>query len=194
MNTPAHVIFAAAAFARPYDRMRTFAALAGALGPDLSLYVMAGTSIWILGLSPHYVFDTLYFSDAWQQVFKVDNSFIVWGAVFAFAWWLGAKNGMVFAASGLMHLAFDFPLHHDDGRPHFWPVSDWVFQSPISYWDRAHHAGVVGPIEMGLSLLFCLLLIRRFPSLRSRMLICALAAVQFAPVFIWVFVFSANSG
>ena len=184
MNTPAHVIFAAATFARPYDRRRTFAALSGALAPDVSLY--------ILGISPHVVFDQLYFSDSWQTIFAVDNSFIVWAGAFGLAWWFQARNGMVFAASGLMHLALDFPLHHDDGRPHFWPVSDWVFQSPVSYWDHAHHAGIVGPIEMGLSLLFCLVLIRRFKSLRSRLLIVGLAAVQVAPVFFWMFVFSSG--
>lgn len=189
MNTPAHLIFAAAAFARPYDRKRTVAALAGALAPDLSLYVMSITALYVLGLSPHYVFDTLYFSDAWQTVFAADNSFVIWGAAFALAWWFGAQNAMVFAASGLMHLALDFPLHHDDGRPHFWPVSDWVFQSPISYWDQAHHAGIVGPIEMAVSLILCLVLMRRFTSLRSRVLIGGLAAVQLFPVFIWVFVF-----
>ena len=86
MNTPAHIIFAAAAFARPYERKRTFAALAGALAPDLSLYMMAGTAIYIMGISPYVVFGQLYFSDAWQQVFAVDNSFIVWGLAFGLAW------------------------------------------------------------------------------------------------------------
>ncbi|MFK7940567.1 MAG: cobalamin biosynthesis protein CobQ [Roseovarius sp.] len=190
MNTPAHLIFAAAAFAQPYQRRTTYAALAGALAPDLSLYVMAGVSLYVLGLSPSYVFDTLYFSDAWQAVFKVDNSFIVWGAGLALAWWMGARTAMIFAASGLLHIAFDFPLHHDDGRAHFWPLSDWVFESPISYWDRSAHAGIIGPIEMGLSALFCVILILRFPSVRSRVLIGALGAVQIAPVFFWAFVFA----
>lgn len=193
MNTPAHLIFAAAAFARPFDRRRTFAALTGALAPDLSLYVMVGVSLYVLNLSPHYVFDTLYFSDAWQRVFAVDNSFLVWGAAFGLAWVMGARNAMVFAASGLMHLAFDFPLHHDDGRPHFWPVSDWVFQSPVSYWDRAHHAGIVGPIEMALSLLFCLILMRRFSSLRSRILIGGLGAVQLLPLVMWAYIFASGA-
>lgn len=193
MNTPAHVIFATAAFARPFERKRTFAAMAGALAPDLSLYLMAATSLYVLGLSPNYVFNTLYFSEAWQQVFKVDNSFLVWGAGFALAWWYQARNGMVFAASGLMHLALDFPLHHDDGRPHFWPISDWVFQSPVSYWDRAHHATIVGPIEMALSALFCVIMMLRFTSLRSRLLIGALAILQLFPVFIWMFVFAGDA-
>ncbi|QFT93833.1 hypothetical protein FIU86_13360 [Roseovarius sp. THAF9] len=77
MNTPAHVIFAAAAFARPFDRRRTVAAVAGGLAPDLSLYVMVGVSLYLLGLDPGYVFGTLCFSDAWQRVFRIDNSFLV---------------------------------------------------------------------------------------------------------------------
>jgi len=189
VNTPAHLIFAAAAFAQPYNRRRTYAALAGALAPDLSLYVMAGVALYGLGLSPSYVFDTLYFSNSWQTVFAIDNSFLVWGLVFVLAWRLGARNGMVFAGAALLHLAFDFPLHHDDGRPHFWPLSDWVFASPISYWDTRAHAGVIAPIETGLSVLLCLILMRRFPSLRSRLLIGALAAVQVAPALFWAIVF-----
>ena len=194
MNTPAHVIFAAAAFARPFDRRRTCAAVGGALAPDLSLYVMVAVSLYVLRLPPHYVFDTLYFSPAWQQVFAVDNSFIVWGLAFALAWGLGARNAMVFTASALLHLAFDFPLHHDDGRPHFWPLSDWVFESPVSYWDSSAHAGIIGPIEMGLSVLFCAILMRRFTSLRSRVLIGLLVLVQLAPMFFWAFVFAENAG
>ncbi len=192
LNTPAHVIFAAAAFARPHDRKRTFAAIAGALAPDMSLYVMAGVSLYILGISPQVVFDQLYFSDAWQQVFAIDNSFFVWGGLLAVAWWFGAKNWTIFAASALMHVALDFPLHHDDGRPHFWPVSDWVFESPISYWDRGAHASIVGPIEMGLCVLFCVILMLRYTSLRSRAVIASLGALQLAPVFIWMFVFASG--
>nr|WP_309501417.1 hypothetical protein [uncultured Roseovarius sp.] len=79
MNTPAHLIFAAAAFAKPGAPRRTWAALAGALAPDLSLYVMSIWALYVQGLDPGHVFGTLYFSDSWQNVFRVDNSFLVWG-------------------------------------------------------------------------------------------------------------------
>ena len=186
------MIFAATAFAKPFDRRRTIAAVAGALAPDLSLYVMASVSLYVLRISPDVVFGELYFSTAWQQVFAIDNSFLVWGALAGVAWWLGAKNGVVFAASALMHLALDFPLHHDDGRPHFWPVTDWVFESPVSYWDRSAHAGLVGPVEMALCAVFCLILMRRYHSLRSRLVIAGLGLVQIAPVFVWMFVFASG--
>jgi len=192
MNTPAHLIFAAAAFARPHQRMTTIAALTGAFLPDLSLYLMAGVSLFWLHLSPDYVFGTLYYSEAWQAVFAVDNSFILWGLGFILAWRLKSPAGMIFAASGLLHLAFDFPLHNTDARPHFWPLTNWVFHSPVSYWDSRHYAGIISPIEMTLSVGFCLLLMRRFESLRSRVMIGAIAVVQLAPVFVWAFVFAGH--
>ncbi|MEL7282695.1 MAG: cobalamin biosynthesis protein CobQ [Pseudomonadota bacterium] len=172
------------------DRRRTCAAVAGALAPDLSLYLMVSASLYIWQISPEVVFGELYFSPAWQQVFAIDNSFFVWGALGAVAWWFQARHITILAASALMHLALDFPLHHDDGRPHFWPVSDWVFESPVSYWDRSAHASVIGPVEMALCAVFCLILMRRYTSLRSRVVIAALGLVQLAPVFIWMFVFA----
>ncbi|WP_272003613.1 cobalamin biosynthesis protein CobQ [Roseovarius sp. ZX-A-9] len=194
MNTPAHLIFAAAAFAKPGAPRRTWAAPAGALAPDLSLYVMSIWALYVQGLDPGHVFGTLYFSDSWQNVFRVDNSFLVWGALLAICWWRGSAVGMVFTASALLHLAFDFPLHHDDGRPHFWPLSDWVFQSPISYWDRGHYGAIIGPLEMAACVLLLIVLFRRFDSLRSRAFIALAATIQILPVFIWVFVFAADGG
>ena len=85
MNTPAHLILGAAAFSSP-DRRGSFrAAVLGALAPDVSLYVMASVSIFVLGISPNVVFRDYYYSDAWQSVFAVDNSFVLWGAVFIVA-------------------------------------------------------------------------------------------------------------
>ena len=193
MNTPAHLIFAAAAFARPHERRRTIAALAGALAPDFSLYLMAGFALFVMQLSPSYVFDTLYFSDGWQMVFKIDNSFILWGGGLALAWWFQSSTAMVFAAAGLLHLAFDFPLHHDDGRAHFWPLSDWVFRSPLSYWDNRHYGGIIGPIEILISFAFCVLLFFRFGSLWSRALICMAGLMQLSPIIIWAYVFALGS-
>jgi hypothetical protein len=192
MNTPAHLIFAAAAFAHPHQRITSIAAVAGAFAPDLSLYLMAGVSLFVLQLSPGYVFGTLYYSDAWQAVFSVDNSFILWGLGLALAWRLKSTGWMIFAASGLLHLAFDFPLHHTDARQHFWPLTNWVFHSPISYWDDRYYAGIISPIEMALSAGLCLLLIRRFESLRSRAMISTIAVVQLAPMIIWAFVFAGH--
>ena len=46
---------------------------------------MAGTSLFLLQIPQQVVFDELYFSTAWQTVFAIDNSFVIWGALLAFA-------------------------------------------------------------------------------------------------------------
>ncbi|MEM8978631.1 MAG: cobalamin biosynthesis protein CobQ [Pseudomonadota bacterium] len=190
MNTPAHLIFGMAAFGKPKSTRVTLAALLGAMAPDLSLYLMAGTSIFLLGIDPQVVFDQLYFSEAWQLVFKIDNSFILWGIGLGLATMLGKTWAIALCGAALLHIAFDFPLHHDDGRAHFWPLSNWVFESPVSYWDRNHHAGWVAPIEFAVTVGLVVWMWRRFKEVWARITLAALLAMQTFPVFMWVFVFA----
>ena len=189
MNTPAHLIFGLAAFAKPDAQRVTLAAGMGALLPDLSLYLLAGTSLFVLGIPAETVFGELYFSDGWQLIFRIDNSFILWGLGLGAALWWRSDWGTALTGAALLHLSLDFPLHHDDGRAHFWPLTDWIFQSPFSYWDRDHYADVIGPIEMVASAILCAVLWRRFRTLWSRIGILALACAQIFPTFIWMFVF-----
>lgn len=147
MNTPAHLLIGWAAFGRKTSRGVACAALFGALAPDLSLYLLAGTSLFLLNIPANIVFDELYFSPQWQTIFGIDNSFVVWGAVFGLGVYLRKRWVQAMAGAALLHVGLDFPLHHDDGRAHFWPITNWVFESPVSYWDRGHHAEFVAPIE-----------------------------------------------
>ncbi len=190
MNTPAHLIFGLAAFGRPGARAVTAGAFAGALIPDLSLYLMAGTHLLILGTDPQVVFGQLYFSDAWQQVFKIDNSIPLWSLGLAVALWVRSRWAMALCAAALLHLILDLGLHHDDGRPHFWPFTSWVFSSPVSYWDVAHYGRPVGLLEIGVSLILCVVLWRRFKDLWMRGLIVVLALAEAVPGLFWAFVFS----
>ncbi len=189
MNTPAHLIIGAAAFARPDATKVNIAAIFGALAPDLSLYVMS-IGAMLMGYSAGEVFDRLYFTDAWQQVFAIDNSFFVWGAILALSWWRGVAWGVAMAGAALLHIGLDFPLHHDDGRAHFWPISDWVFESPISYWDPRHHGGVVGAFEILLCIGLSVLLWRRFKDLWPRIGIAVLLIAEAAPSIIFGLMFA----
>ena len=189
MNTPAHLIFGAAAFARP-DRRGTFtASILGALAPDLSLYVMVAASLWWFQIPATRVFRELYYSDAWQAVFAIDNSFVLWGLVLAIALVLRSARAIAFAGAGLLHLTLDFPFHTHDARRHFWPVSDWVFESPVSYWDVNAHAGIVGPVELVLSIGLAVLVMRRFAALGPRLVIATLLAFELGSSGIWRFLF-----
>ena len=191
MNTPAHLIFGIAAFGRPDSPRVTVAALAGALTPDLSLYLLAGWALVVQGLPPQTVFGTLYCSDAWQAIFRVDNSIPLWALALAAGAWARSPVAVAFAGAGLLHLVCDFPLHHDDARAHFWPLGDWVFVSPVSYWDPAHHGRVAGTIEALVSLALAVWLWRRFRSLAMRALIGLLAVAELLPAILFALVFSA---
>ncbi|MEL6452125.1 MAG: cobalamin biosynthesis protein CobQ [Pseudomonadota bacterium] len=189
MNTPAHLLLGAAAFGKPGTSRILLAAFAGGLLPDLSLYLLAGTSLFVLGIPPQRVFNELYFSDAWQTVFAIDNSFLLWGALLALAVWRKAAWAVALTSAALLHLCLDFPLHHDDGRSHFWPLTSWVFESPFSYWDRAHGAMWIAPIEGLLALGAAVLLwLRRIP-LWARVVTLLMLAAEVWIVRQWLFFF-----
>jgi len=158
--------------------------------PDLSLYLLVGWHLQILGTAPQIVFGQLYFSDGWQSIFRIDNSFILWGIAFAFGAMMRAPIVIALCGAALLHLGFDFLLHNDDGRAHFWPLSNWVFQSPVSYWDPDHYGNIAGAIEVALSLLCCGVLWRRFAGVWMRALIVMLGLIEFAPFIIFAFMFA----
>ncbi len=189
MNTPAHLIFGLAAFGRPGRAKLTTAAFIGALAPDASLYAMAGISLFVLGIPAETVFGKLYYSSAWQQVFAIDNSFILWGALLAVALWQRWSTLFAFAGAGLLHLALDFPLHSHDARMHFWPISNWVFESPLSYWDSRDWAHIVGPVELGASITLCAFLLVRFRSWTMRLATVILGTAELLASGVWRFVF-----
>ncbi|MFK7837052.1 MAG: cobalamin biosynthesis protein CobQ [Sulfitobacter sp.] len=192
MNTPAHLLLGAAAFGKKGERKLVWAALIGALLPDLSLYILAGVSLQLLNIPARVVFDELYFSGLWQQIFAIDNSFVVWGMLLALALWRKSAWASVLCSAALLHLALDFPLHHDDGRPHFWPISGWVFESPVSYWDRNHGAGIVAPIGAALAVVAAIVLWVRRPGWILSGLFVALLAAELMVARVWMFVFSST--
>ena len=189
MNTPAHLIFGAAAFARPGDRAVNVAALSGALLPDLSLFLLAGWSLFVLGIPAETVFGTLYFSPLWQGIFAIDNSIPLWSL--GLGWGLYRRNRVIiaFAGAGLLHLGFDLPLHNEDARRHFWPLSDWVFRSPVSYWDPQRYGRITAPIEIGICLILCVVLWRRFKRWPARAMIAAGALAEVMPGVMFALMF-----
>ena len=176
MNTPTHLIMAAVLFAKPEQHKVTKAALLGGFLPDFSLYFMFFWHQLVLQTPTQRIFNDLYFSDYWQNIFAMDNSFIVWGIVLGLALFL--KSGWMVAMSGaaFVHLLCDFPLHVDDARTHFWPLTMWKFESPISYWDSNHYGNIVSTLEILLVCLMLGILWRRFENLMPHLVI-ALTAV-----------------
>ena len=189
MNTPAHLLIGLAVCARKTaPKSARFAAL-GSLIPDLSLYVMAGVSLFILQIPPQRVFEELYFSDAWQAVFAIDNSFILWGLALAAGLYFRSVATVALTSAALLHLVLDFPLHHDDARQQFWPLTNWVFESPLSYWDSNHHAATVAPIGLLMVIAAAVVVWRRYENWWSRAGVLAICAIELWVVRQWLLFF-----
>ena len=188
MNTQTHLLLGLAAFSRrprePAAPASTppveLALLGGALLPDATLFVMWGQAK-LAGVPERRIWSELYYSDLWQGAGAVTNSAILFAAVALVAWIAGgrfvgaaarerlvASLALAAAAAALLHVATDLPLHNDDGRPHFWPFSDWVFSSPVSYWDPEHHGRLWSAIEIGIAAALLALLWRRFRHVAAR--------------------------
>ncbi len=191
MNTPAHLMIGAAIMGKKKQPALIWAAMLGALMPDLSLYLMAGGALYLFNIPPQVVFNELYFSDIWQMAFAVDNSFFLWGALLGLAVWLRKPWMVAFAGAGFVHLCLDFPLHHDDGRAHFWPLSLWVFDSPYSYWDRGHGADWIAPLEGALAALAAVRIWMLQPGWKVLTSVALLLVCELSVTWVWVFVFSA---
>ena len=189
MNTPAHLLIGAAAFGRGRPRSVIWAAMLGGLLPDLSLYLLAGTSLFLLNIPPRVVFDELYFSDLWQTIFAIDNSFFVWGSLLLAALLSKRPWAIALCAAALLHVLCDFPLHHDDGRAHFWPLSSWVFESPFSYWDRRQGAFWIAPVEAALAFVAAIILWRQRQGFILAIVTGLLLAAEFWIVRNWLFFF-----
>ncbi|MBC6441869.1 MAG: cobalamin biosynthesis protein CobQ [Rhodobacteraceae bacterium] len=185
MITTTHMLVGAAIFARPGHHRLTWAALAGGLAPDFSLYAMFFWYRFIQGKSARVIFDDLYFTPCWQAVFAIDNSFFVWGGLLAVSALARTPAVPAFAATGALHVLMDFPVHNDDARAHFWPLTMWKFESPVSYWDPAHYGHIFGLFETLFILGLCLLLWCRFTRLWPRIVIATTALMTAAPAILF---------
>jgi membrane-bound metal-dependent hydrolase YbcI (DUF457 family) len=166
MNTQTHIIICAALFGRPMPKL-AWAGVVGGLVPDLPMYAII-VGLRLSGHSLSEIFGQLYWEHWWQVANAIGHNFWMWGIVLAsglFAARRGLQVGRVAAALGgsaLLHSAIDFLCHRNDGHMHFWPVSEWRFRSPVSYWDPAHFGIPFSLFEAALGALLVALLWRRY--------------------------------
>lgn len=142
MNTPAHVALNLALV--PNRRWATFglAVLLGALLPDAPMFVFYAYHKFVAGTPEAVIWRQSYFRTQWQAFFDVFNSI----PLIAFMGLAGVLIKSLFiealALSMLLHCLLDFPLHNDDAHRHFFPFSDWRFESPVSYWDPRFYGDI----------------------------------------------------
>lgn len=147
MMTPSHISASLLVWRREGTWRSLAAVVAGAVLPDATMFLFYGYQR-IMGANEASIWNELYFLDHWQYVFDVFNSFPIALVLLICAWHFRCRWLQLFLLSAMLHMIFDLPLHHDDGHRHFLPVTNWRFESPISYWDPKHFGWIIAPIEL----------------------------------------------
>ena len=167
MTTHSHVILNIALLSKRDKPFLHRYAFIGAVLPDLPLFIFFIIESIIRKTPDDELWGTRYFTEAWQNFFDIFNSVPLILILLGIGYYLlNSEKITVFAWSLLLHCTFDLLTHHDDGHHHFYPLSDFAFESPISYWDRDHYAGIVAPIER---VVFLIASIYLFPRLKTRL-------------------------
>ena len=97
---------------------------------------------------------------------------------------LGLPALAIFAIAALLHIAGDLPVHADDAHRHFWPLSDWRFHSPVSYWNPDQGGAWFSFTEAAIGIGAAVLLFRRFRSVWVRaMTMLAITAYVAVPAY-----------
>lgn len=124
----------------------------------------------LLGKTQSEIWDVLYFQNPTQFFDALFNSIPVYATLALIGWFVLRSNKhkalagltLVFALAALIHIATDIPVHASDAHRHLWPISDWRYYSPLSYWEADHHAAWVSMAEGLLGIGLCAILWKRF--------------------------------
>lgn len=114
------------------------------------------------------VLDAIYFTNPFGATGSALHS-VVPVAMLLLVYWalkLGRRDRrrilLWFLLGWFGHTVADFLTHVDDTRPVFWPVSNWEWSSPISYYNPLYYGQEFFVLSHGLMLLVVLsLLIKR---------------------------------
>lgn len=181
MNSPTHSLLALAILSTRGHRRRNWAVFAGSLVPDLAIYLWAPYQMFIKGEDQRRLWDVLYFEPPMQLLIALFNSVPIYAAMaaagFVFRARLWGACLLAFSLAALIHMATDLPVHGHDAYRHFWPLSEWRFYSPFSYWERDHHAGIVSLIEGAMAMAAIFVLWRRFDARWVKIVLGILAAL-----------------
>ncbi len=172
MITTSHIIYSWSLFTwlnhkKPNRNVLLHAIIAGALFPDISIFLFYWYYRFIGGVSDTTIWSDLYFNSPWSVVITLSHSFIIWPALLVvailFSWpilrWL--------SFGALMHSVTDFFVHNSDAYAHLLPLSNWKFTSPISYWDPNYYGILIGRLD---AIFILMLLFYLYKQTKSKLL------------------------
>ena len=194
MITPSHIIYSWAASKYldtklGIDKTRIAGAVVGGFLPDLPAYVFFFYTTFIMNASQQQIWGDLYFNSGWSPFITLSHSFILWPFLLLLAHFLGKKFFFWVAGSALLQCIMDFTVHNDDAYKHFWPVSNWRFESPLSYWDPAHYGNIVGSLDTIVVLLLLIYIMKRTDSIKTQRLLVGISIIYILLTILPYFIF-----
>lgn len=157
--------------------------LLGSVAPDIGLGLLTGGFLLNRRLKNEEAmwcgdeFNAHYFNDPlWIVGHNLLHGPFMIVLMIAIGYYMGRKRNQAwgwsllwFAAGCGIHTAVDVFTHHNDGPLLLFPF-DWQsrFFSSISYWDRAHGAAFIAPLEHLVDLILVLFLVKRIWNERRR--------------------------
>jgi hypothetical protein len=166
MNTPAHLALSVFIW-RTESGWQAAAVSIGALLPDMPMIAFYAYQKW-LGTPEQIIWASSYFEKDWQLFFNLFNSIPITLTIVLVSHLFQLRLLFLLAANALLHIFFDLPLHHDDAHRHFLPLSEWRFESPVSYWNPLYYGNIVIRLELVFVLLACAYVSLRGPSTPMR--------------------------
>ena len=160
MNTPTHAILNLAILGRKSHPEWNWHIVLGSLIPDAAMFLFYGWAKLIAGMPEQQIWGTAYYEPFWQDMFDIWNSIPL--ALLGIGIGIGLGRWQQWKAKGvaisiccasiILHCLADLPLHSDDGHRHFWPLSNFRFESPVSYWDPNYYGNIFAWFEFALVL------------------------------------------
>lgn len=173
MITSSHIIYgwaAARATKTVADPTRTLSFVVGSFLPDIPVYLFFIAHGLLLGTNQSTMWNELYFDSAWTPFFTLSHSLLLWPLLFLVGTYLKQRVLKYIAGAGILHITLDLLVHNDDAYRHFWPLSDWKFVSPISYWDPSHYGRLVSVFDTMIIVGLLVWLGTKYTSVRARVL------------------------
>lgn len=170
MNTPTHIILNYALLENKTNRKEKWAIIIGGILPDITIFFMF---FWALamGIDQSTLWNEMYFQPEWQAVKNIFNSVPLTLAILAIGFALKKRWIQLFSYSLLIHFLLDFFTHVNDGHAHFFPFSNFIYQSPISYWDQNFYGTLGSTIELSLLAVATLYIVPRLRTWYMRVLV-----------------------
>ncbi|MDT9190159.1 hypothetical protein H4N54_17580 [Limnospira fusiformis KN01] len=148
MNTPSHAIINLALLANSSQPDANLFIVLGGILPDIPIFVFYGWAKFIAKMPESQIWSDAYNSQHIQRIVAIFHSIPLAILAWAIAFKLGWLIAQVLCISIIWHNLLDFPVHNDDAHRHFFPLSNYRFISPISYWDPRHYGSLVSLMEL----------------------------------------------